>query len=289
MLKNLVLKKRIESQGLGLALGGGSVRGFFHIGLLRALEEHKIPISYIAGISVGSMVGGLYAYGYNSNAILEIFNEQSKTTNLLTAATPSLFNGQGMFSGEKMIDIFNKLVFNSKIEDFRIPFSCRAIDIQNFKEVIFDSGDAGKAIKASCSVPGVFTPEENEESDMLVDGGMLGPVPFELLQNNFDGPKLAANIISFDNISQSQAEEFAEDLSKNVIYKLLPVSDVLLRTFYIMQSYVSSLEVEKYNPDLYVEFKGSYNPSITNINEVKDRLVLDGYNETMKALKEIGF
>ncbi|MGL4676802.1 MAG: patatin-like phospholipase family protein [Brevinema sp.] len=282
------LKQEIERQGLGLALGGGSVRGFFHIGVLKALEEFNITVSYIAGISIGSVVGGLYAYGYKAQELLTILSEHIHFASLFNSATLS-FHKQGFFSGKVMIQEINKLVNGQTIEQLAIPFACRAIDVQNFKEVIFDSGNLGKAIKASCAIPGVFTPEENKDSEMLVDGGALGSVPFALLENKFQGPSLISNLISYDDIDGNQAKHITEAFSKNIIYKLLPFTETIFRSFYFMQSYISILELEKYKPDLYVAFKDVYSPSITNIQDIKDLLVADGYDQTKKLLLEIGF
>ncbi|MDK2819013.1 MAG: patatin-like phospholipase family protein [Spirochaetota bacterium] len=289
MLKNILLKKKIQKHGLGLALGGGSVRGFFHIGVLHALEELDIKISYIAGISIGSLIGGLYAVGYNSSQILDILNKQSQFKNLLNMASPTFFNKQGLFSGKHMILEINQLANFTLIENLKIPFSCRAVDLRYFKEVIFDSGDLGKAIKTSCSIPGIFTPEDNKESKLLVDGGVLGSVPLALLQSKFSGPTLASNLIDYSNINSDNAINLNSSFSENIIHKFVPFSDNILRSFYLMQSYITLLEYEKYNPDITIEFKETYYPSITNILQIKDQLVLDGYTKTKHKMQEIGF
>ena len=288
MLRNTLLKERIQIHGLGLALGGGSVRGFFHIGVLQALEELDIKIAHIAGISIGSLVGGLHAIGYTSSQILDILNKHAQFKSLLNMVSPTI-NKQGFFSGKQMILEINKLADNKKIEELKIPFSCRAVDLRYFKEVIFDEGDLGKAIRASCSIPGIFTPEENEESELLVDGGILGSVPLALLQSKFNGPTLASNLIDYTNINFAQAEHLNTSFSQNIIHKILPFTDNVLRSFYLMQSYITILEYEKYKPNITIEFNETYYPSVTNILQIKDQLVLDGYKQTKKQMQEIGF
>lgn len=287
MLKKIILKKRIVSQGLGLALGGGASRGFFHIGLLKALEEYQISIKYIAGISIGSLIGGLYAYGYSADEILDILDQNTQPLSLINSISPT-FNKDGLFTGKGMVDLLNKLVDYQHIENFKIPFACRAVDVENFKEVILDKGNAGLAIKASCAIPGIFTPEKvNTGTGILVDGGALGGVPFALLRSKFSGPMLASNLISYDNLSSSDAEKFSDEIAKNVLCKLLPSTELLIRSFYLMQTYISELEVEKFKPEIYIQFKGLYNPHIMNIKEVKDTLVNDGYQQTKKILENI--
>lgn len=289
MIKNYILKKRIEQSGLGIALGGGAVRGFFHIGVLRAIEEFPIKISYVAGISIGSLIGGLYAAGYTVDKIHKLLNKHAELKNLFNVASFTLFNKHGIFSGENLVKEINRLVQNTPIENFDTPFVCRAVDLIHFKEVIFDSGDLGIAIKASCAIPGVFTPEEQDPTTLLVDGGVLGSVPISLIRSKFDGPILTSNLIDYDNLSSSQAQKIIHSFSSNIIHKMLPFTEMLVRSFYIMQSQIFSLELEKYKPDISIAFNETYYPNITNIMEIKDFLVADGYKQTKKKLQEIGF
>ncbi len=288
MIKEILIKNRIKNQGLGIALGGGASRGFFHIGVLQALEDYKIPIKHIAGISIGSLVGGLYAMGYSAKEVLDFMSKYADVSTLLATLSPTLLDKKGFLRSDKLVIEINKLAGNKPIEKLKIPFVCRAADLMHFKEVIFDKGDIGRAIKASCTIPGVFVPEQTE-TEVLVDGGVLGSVPLKLLKSYFKGPTLASNLISYNNISSTHAQEIMKHFSDNIFYKILPVSDLVLRSFYLMQSHMSILEYQEYTPDIDIEFHGSYDPSITNIADIKDDLVQDGYNATESALKKLGF
>lgn len=286
-MKSNQLKKQILKEGLGLALGGGAVRGFFHIGILLALEERKISISYIAGISIGSLIGGLYAMGYSANEVLTIMNTYTNSSKLWQSVSPTLLNKTGFFSGKTMIKEINKLANNRTIEQLDIPFICRAADIIHFKEVIFSKGNVGSAIKASCSIPGVFTAEENKADNKLVDGCILGSVPISLLRKFFHGPILASNLITYNNINTTSAKLLQTAFQNDIFSKILPFTDTMIRSYYLMQSRISQLEYQLDPPEMAIDFDGFYYPNVTNIKDIKDRLVDDGYRATILALEKI--
>jgi len=285
-MKKKQLKKQIENHGLGLALGGGAVRGFFHIGILLALEEKKIPVTYIAGISIGSLIGGFYAMGYSANKVLEIMNTHTNLSKLWQSISPTLLNRTGFFSGKTMISEINTLASNRTIEQLDIPFICRSADIIHFKEVVFTKGDIGSAIKASCSIPGLFT-TDNYNEEKLVDGCILGSVPISLLRRHFNGPILASNLISYNNISSTSAKVLQNSFQNDIISKIFPFTDSMIRSYYLMQSYISQLEYSVDPPEIDINFNGIYYPNVTNIKEIKDRLVDDGYQTTIKKLEKI--
>lgn len=285
MFGETLLRNKIKIQGLGLALGGGAARGFFHIGVLKALEEYDIPIKYIAGISIGSLIGAFFAMGYNSNEILDIMKKQTELRTLFFCVSPTL-NKRGFFSGKKMISEINQLAQNRTIEQLNIPFICRAVDLIHFKEVIFDQGNIGEAVKSSCAVPGVFVPED-QDNELLVDGGILGSVPIKLLKSYYSGPILTSNLISYNNVDSEQAKKITEHFSDNILYKISPISDIVIRSFYLMQSHLYTLEFEKYSPELSVEFHGTYDPNFFTIFDTMDQLVDDGYTATIKVLKKL--
>ncbi|MGL4563573.1 MAG: patatin-like phospholipase family protein [Brevinema sp.] len=287
------IKKKIFSKGLGIALGGGGLRGFFHIGVLKALEEDQIPIAYIAGTSIGSLIGGLFAAGFTSQEILEILEEHTESLMaLIEIATPTLVSkkNKGFFNGENLIIEINKLVAHKKIEELPIPFVCRAVDLMNFKEVIFDHGDLGSAIKGSCSIPGLFTPntqtEKNKDS-MIVDGGVTGSVPIAVLKSRFKGVCLACNLFSYENMSVNQISKFTVSFNDTRPFKILPFTDPMIRSFYMNQSHIAKLEYELYKPELSVEYDSCNIPSILNIKKIKQRMIINGYIQTKNLLKKL--
>lgn len=158
---------------LGLALGSGSARGFAHIGILRVLRDEGLPVDCIAGTSMGAIVGAVYAAGAlpQVEAMLEKFDWKNMA-GLLDPQIPV----SGVFGGRQIEKLLRTLLGDKRIEDFSIPFAAIAADVATGKEVIFTSGDAIKAVRASMSIPGIFTPVLHDNR-FLVDGGIVTPVP----------------------------------------------------------------------------------------------------------------
>ncbi len=155
---------------VALVLGAGAAKGFAHIGVLKVLEANKIPINMVVGTSAGSFVGSLYAFGFSS------FQLQKISFDLDQAELVDLnFPDNGFVKGEKLQAYVNRMVRNTPIEKLRIPFYAVATDIQSGKETEFGTGNTGMAVRASCSIPGVFSPV-GINGRMYVDGGVVSPV-----------------------------------------------------------------------------------------------------------------
>ena len=162
--------KRVK---VGLALGGGSARGFAHIGIIRVLEAEGIPIACIAGTSIGAIVGSVYAAGQLHNA--EEFLAKLDWKKIPALLDP-LLPLSGLLGGKPLEKLFTSLLQRQNIEDFALPFAAVAADVATGEEVILTRGNAVKAIRASMSLPGIFTPVFFQDR-FLVDGGIVSPVP----------------------------------------------------------------------------------------------------------------
>ncbi|KPF68312.1 hypothetical protein IP84_11155 [beta proteobacterium AAP99] len=156
---------------LGLALGGGAARGFAHIGVIKVLEAQGIQVDVVAGTSAGSLVGALYASGMNGFAL----QQAAMTMDEATLADWSI-TGRGMLRGEALQAFVNRLVANRPMEQFAKPFAAVAADFSTGAAVPFTRGNAGQAVRASSSIPGVFSPVRIGNAD-YVDGGLVSPVP----------------------------------------------------------------------------------------------------------------
>ena len=157
---------------IGIALGGGSARGFAHIGVLQALDEAKVPISIVAGTSAGSLVGAFYAAGFSPWKMQEV---ALKVRDIDVA---DLFSGnrRGMLGGAGLRRLVNSYLDNMPIEKMPRRFAAVATDLATGELVALKRGDTGGAVAASCSIPGVFIPALFEGRE-LVDGGLTSPVP----------------------------------------------------------------------------------------------------------------
>ncbi len=158
---------------LGLALGGGAARGFAHLGVLKVLEEVGVVAEYVAGTSAGALVGALYAAGYSYRDILDTADGLN-WGQLGKPAVPTM----GLLNPEPLEELVDELVEGADIEDLPIPFCAVVTDLVTASEVRLTKGKVSKAVRASCSVPGVFVPLEYDGM-VLVDGGLTNNLPSE--------------------------------------------------------------------------------------------------------------
>ena len=155
---------------IALVLGAGASRGFAHIGVLKVLEANRVPIHMIIGTSAGSFVGSLSAYGFNGFQLQKMALAFEKS-DLVDYTIPD----NGFIKGDKLEEYLNNAVRRTPIEKFRIPFYAIATALPSGQEVVFGQGNAGMAVRASCSIPGVFIPKRMADK-MYVDGGVVSPV-----------------------------------------------------------------------------------------------------------------
>jgi NTE family protein len=158
---------------IGLALGGGAARGFAHVGVIAALEEAGIKPDYIVGTSAGSLVAALYASGKSAAQLQQAALAMEEAE--ISDWTLPLFN-RGVLRGEALARYVNSQISNRVIESMNIPLGIVATDIKTGQGVLFRRGDTGTAVRASSSVPSVFTPVRIGASE-YVDGGLVSPVP----------------------------------------------------------------------------------------------------------------
>jgi len=157
--------------GLGLALGGGFSRGFAHLGVLQVLEQNHIPVSYIAGTSVGSILGAAYASG----APLARIIATCRTIRFRDIARWRV-SRLGLASNHRLSDLIERVFESRRFEDLKIPMAVVATDLANGEPVVFTHGNLSDAIRASCAFPGLFEPVEIG-TRCLADGGLVAPVP----------------------------------------------------------------------------------------------------------------
>lgn len=164
---------------IGLVLGSGSARGWAHIGAIEAIEEAGIPIHCVAGTSIGAFIGAVYATG--DLASLKEFALQMDWKKVLSYFDV-VFPKSGFMDGKKVHELFSIHTDAKTFDDFKIPVKMIATELKTGKKVVIDSGNIIEGIRASVSVPGIFTPVKRE-GKWLVDGGLVDPIPVSAVRN----------------------------------------------------------------------------------------------------------
>jgi NTE family protein len=210
---------------IGLALGGGAARGFAHIGVIKALEARNLHVDLVAGTSAGSVIAALYASGMNGIAINKLALTMDEAS-ISDWAMP--FRTRGILQGVALQNYLNKTLDNRPIEKMARPLGIVATDLRNGQPILFQRGNTGVAVRASCSVPSIFEPVKIGDRE-YVDGGLVSPVPAAFAH------RMGADFV------------IAVDISARPESGLTASSfDVLMQTFTIMGQTIKAYELDKY-------------------------------------------
>lgn len=216
------LKPAQKPARVALVLGAGASRGFAHIGVLKILEANKIPIHMVIGTSAGSFVGSLYAYGLTSFQLQKIANTLDRNE-IIDLTVPD----NGFVKGERLEEYVNTMVKNTPLEKMRIPFYAVAANIQTGQETIFSRGNTGTAVRASCSIPGIFRPVKID-GKMYVDGGVASPIAVDAAR------RLGADIVIAVDISADMDTRQPEG-----------TIETILQAIGIMHSKISAIQLAR--------------------------------------------
>jgi len=245
---------------IGLVLGAGSSKGFAHIGVLKILESNKIPIHMIVGTSIGSIVGSLYAYGYDAFQLQKL-SFSIETGDIIDLTIPD----NGFIKGEKLEEFINKTLKYTPIEKLKVPFYAVATDILNGQEIVFGRGNTGMAVRASCSIPGIFRPVKIADGT-YVDGGVVSPVAVDAAK------RFGADIV------------IAVDISTGVEYTFPGnTMETILQSLNIMYSKLASVQLSQ--ADVVIK------PKVGHIGSAdfskRHEAILEGEKAALEALPKI--
>jgi NTE family protein len=187
---------------IGLALGAGAARGWAHIGIIQALEELGVKIDVVAGCSIGAYVGSAYASGHLQD--LETWASSLSEWQVLGLLGIGFKRG-GIASGQKVFDKHKKEFCAPTFEEMSLPFAAVATDLYSGKEVVFNHGEVHDAIRASCSIPALFSPIE-KDGRWLVDGAVVNPVPVNQCR------QLGADFVIAVNLSADFRPQLIENI-----------------------------------------------------------------------------
>ncbi|HKM39337.1 MAG TPA: patatin-like phospholipase family protein [bacterium] len=216
--------------GIGIALGAGAARGLAHIGVLQVLETEGIDIHYVAGASIGSLIGAFFAAGIE----LDRMEQLAASLRLKHLVDFGGLPGKGgVIQGEKLRQLLNTFLRGLTFDDLRLPFAAIATDLTTGEEVAFRQGSVVTAIMASCAIPGVFVPVRTS-GRILVDGGLVDRVPVRILHKmgagKVIGVDVGPNLRSGRFRSAVEVTMQAFDIMQEVIVRLKTSrADVLIR------------------------------------------------------------
>ena len=315
-----MIKEKKRRKKVGIALGSGSARGWAHIGVFKALDEENIQIDYIAGTSIGALVGSVYAEGNIKS--LEKF-AKSITWKTIISYLDITLPINGLISGKRVSKLLTGYFSYKKIEALNIPFCCVAVDITTGKEVRINSGRIVDAIRSSISIPGIFTPFEKDKR-YFVDGGVINPLPVNVVRemgaetviavdlNNYTIDKKKLNIedsgnqkkIGSENISiikknrDSQIIQIIEEKYfsikgsiKNKFNHLASrksiqnIFEIIANSTYIMQKKITQCNLSQFKPDILIQPElGSFKLFDFDRAEVA---INEGYDKTKQIIVDL--
>jgi NTE family protein len=169
-----------QSNRIGLALGSGAARGLAHIGVLKVLQQEKVPVSCIAGTSIGALIGALYAAGVTVEQMEDVARnvDWQRIAGLIDPIIPT----SGLIDGKKVSQFISELLPVETFEELRIPLAIVTTDVESGEMLIIKRGLLREALRAAISFPGIFTPVRFA-GRFLVDGGLCNPVPVDVARS----------------------------------------------------------------------------------------------------------
>lgn len=278
---------------LGLVLGSGAARGWAHVGVLQALRERGIRPDLVVGTSIGSIVGAIHA----ENRLDEVLAFVG--THDFTRSAKIFFEFKihldGLISGVHVMEFLSRFLSVEKISDLPIPYAAVATDLDNGRPVTIDSGKLSDAIRASISIPGLFTPVRRN-GRVLVDGGLSCPVPVSVARDMGATRVIAVNVATWRPCPYFHRQAGA-DYSKrmwNHLRETLPafnslftgrksgqsLADVFLKTVRIAENRIAEEEIRRHPPDLLIE------PAVGDIAAMDFARARDGIRAGYEAAAE---
>lgn len=258
-----------------LVLSSGGARGIAHVGVIRALEANGFEIAEIAGSSMGALVGGVYAAGKLDEFAEWICDLDKVDVFKLVDFTLS---AQGIVKGDRVFAEIKKIVGHVLIEELPMPYTAVATDMTARQEVALRKGDLFEAIRASVAIPTVMTPVQHE-GRLLVDGGVLNPLPICYVQKHPNDLVVAVNVnadvpfeekppataqqvlreeayqarISLFKARLGKLQELGSKKSEKAADKKMGYFDLLIHSFDLMQDRLTALIIEHHRPDILVD------------------------------------
>ena len=274
--------KQIKKLKIGLALGGGGARGCAHIGVIKALKEAGIEIHCIAGTSIGSVVGAIYSAG--DLDAFEDFLINLKKKDVLMQLDP-VIPKMGFLEGQKVSKLLQKFIPKPVFGSCKIPFQAVATDLFLGTQKNFSEGNLIDAIRASISIPGIFTPFK-KGTHYYVDGGVLNPVPVDVAKS------MGADIVIAVDLNhafkgENRIKKIKEEPNSWFSSNEPNILDVLECSVFMMQNQISQKNLLIYPAEILIQPELE-SASLFDFHKAK-RLIEIGYKTTKKVISGANF
>ncbi|MEH7122977.1 patatin-like phospholipase family protein [Bacillus sp. JJ1532] len=250
----------MERPKIGLALGSGGARGFAHLGAIKVLKEEGIPIDFIAGSSMGAMVGCFYGAGLDINRLYKLA-KAFKRKYYLDFTVPKM----GFIAGKKVKELIRIFTHGKHLEQLELPVKVVATDLMTGEKVIFEKGPIADAVRASISIPGIFVPEKLN-GRLLVDGGVVDRVPVSVVK------EMGADIVIAIDVSHVKTNAEITSIYDVIMQSLDILQMELVTHREIVSDFMIKPRVEMYSSRAF-----------TNIEDI----IRIGEEETRKQIKQI--
>lgn len=264
---------------VGIALSGGGCKGVAHIGVLKVLENHNIPIDFISGTSMGAVIGALYCSGYTSKRLEELFTEEKKDWKKLFDYT---FPKHGLIKGNKIEKLLEEELEGVNFKDLEIPLYITAFDFDKKQEIYFNKGSVSKAVRASISIPGMIIPVENK-GKVLVDGGIVDPIPTEVLKD------AGADIIIAINVNERDVKKpkYEKAVEKKTKKKIPGIWEIASKSFKVMAYEIYKYDLTKEEIDFTIHVPTTNKDMMEFSRKANKQAIKDGEKAAKKSLEEI--
>jgi len=256
---------------IGLALGGGGARGLAHLGVLRVLKREGIEVDYVAGVSMGAIIGALYVLGNDLEETEETILKYNKKRKLIKMADIDFFSKKSILKGVKPYKFIENFINpEATFSDAKIPFAIVATDLNSGDEKTINRGNILEAVKASSCVPGIFPPVKIGE-DYFIDGGVVNPTPVDVVK------KMGADLV----IGVDLVVKRHEDIDKPNFFS------TLMRSYDIIRAQAVKFKMEQVGDKMIL-----IKPNIGGIKDSfkfdnMDRFINAGEAATEEVIKEI--
>jgi len=268
----LLIVKTFKMKGkkdIALVLSGGGARGLAHIGVIEELLDRGYNITSIAGTSMGSIIGGVFALGKLQDYKSWMFSLDKIDVFRLLDFT---FSNSGLIKGNRVFEKMKEFIPDHNIEDLPVPFAAVAVDLKSDREVVFRKGSVYDALRASIAIPTVIRPVFKDGA-ILVDGGVLNNIPINTVHRKPDDMLIAVNVNADIEIQkpvfskeeeekqlslyQKKIQEFKKYIGKNKEKqkkeKHLNYLDIVTKTINLMTNKIAEHNLKKFPPDLLIE------------------------------------